>query len=251
MAINKITAPLSTSPSVFATPVINQLAALLNAHYPRAIVHDGNILKGVVLCIGGAMYVADSNTEITGTESNYVKITTSGTSASAAYVSSLPASIAFNGAYSGYYDASNNLYLFDESDAINDGYITKRYFVPAPTFEPPAYTAGDIIIYAAGSLPTRDILPGTKASLTVTRAGTIKITMSYSHGSVYADSYGTIEIRKNGASISTTDTIEDTVTHTVTVTSTCAIGDIFSLYGSPGDNEYIDYVSFTIGSGIV
>lgn len=251
MAIKKITAPLAASPSVFVQPVINQLACFLNAHYPRAVVHSGKIVKGSLFSIGGAMFVADGDTAISGTVSNYIAITASGDTATAAYVSTLPATIAFNGAYSGYYDASGNLYLFDESDAINDGYITTRYYVPVPTFESPAYTAGNIIISAASGLPAHDIIPGEKASLTVTRSGIVTITMSYSHYSIYSGSYGSIEIRKNGTAISTVDTVEDLNTHTTTINTTCAAGDIFVLYGNPGDDEYINYVTFTIGSGIV
>ena len=151
--INKITAPLSTGPSVFAQPVINHLAIFLNTHSQRAVVKNGYVLKGTVLSIGGTMYYADSNTAISGTESNYIKITVSGDTASAEYVSSLPTTIAFNGTYSGYYDGDSNLYLFDESDAINDGYITDRYYTVPPTFESPDYTAGSIIVNSASGLP--------------------------------------------------------------------------------------------------
>jgi hypothetical protein len=142
MAINKITAPLSTSPSVFASPVINQIAALLDTYNRSAIIKDGYILKGSLFCIGGSMYIANSDTAISGTASAYVAITASGSSATASYTANIN-SATWDGSFHNYYDTSGVLYLFDESDAINDGLITTRYYAPTPTGEPNHFTVGN------------------------------------------------------------------------------------------------------------
>jgi|WetSurMetagenome_2_1015567.scaffolds.fasta_scaffold13160_5 hypothetical protein len=142
MAIVKIDAGLATSPSLFAQPVLNQIASLLNSYNKSAIIKDGYVLKGSLFCIGGSMYIANSDTAISGTASAYVAITASGDTATAAYTANIN-SAAWNGSYHNYYDAAEVLYLFDESDAINDGLITTRYYVPTPTGEPNHFTLGD------------------------------------------------------------------------------------------------------------
>lgn len=113
MAINKIAAPLSNSPSVFASPVVNQLLALSMASEKHARIVNGYVRKGSMFCILGDLFVADSDTLISGTESGSVAVifTVSGNEATAAYTTSNDAT--WNGAYQGYYDSSNRLYIYD------------------------------------------------------------------------------------------------------------------------------------------
>jgi hypothetical protein len=114
MAINKITAPLSTSPSVFAAPVINQLAALLADCNHGTRVSGGYVKKGSLWNIGGTMFLADSDTAITGTRSDAttgVMFTVSGDAATVSYGTD---AVTWSGASQGYYDSSSNYYYCGE-----------------------------------------------------------------------------------------------------------------------------------------
>jgi len=114
MAINKITAGLADGPSVFATPVINQLAALLTDCNHRLRVSGGYVKAGSLWNIGGTMFLADSDTVITGTRTantTGVKFTVSGNTATVSYGID---AITWNGLYQGYYDTSGNLYYKGE-----------------------------------------------------------------------------------------------------------------------------------------
>jgi len=96
---------------------------------PILRVVGGNIVKGSVFQIGGAIYYADSDTAITGSASDYVKITPAGATASASYVADL-SGVSWSDEYNGYVDVSGNLYIFDEGLALSAGEISechKRY----------------------------------------------------------------------------------------------------------------------------
>ena len=195
MAINKITAPLSTGPSVFASPVINQLASLLDTYNKSALIIDGNITAGSLFCIGGSMFLADSDTAISGTKSNYVSITVSGDTATASYVSSL-SSVSWNGSYHNYYDANGVLYLFDEGDGINDGYITKRHFVKNPFGGVTKFSSGSIpVAWYCATVSANNTAAVEGMSVLSPRYGIINISYelkregnaSYVHGQVYVD----------------------------------------------------------------
>lgn len=125
MAIVKINAPGST-PAAFLSPVLDWLAALLTtAEMPLRVV--GSVIKkGALFNIGGSLFVADADTSITGVASPYIRITPSGSSATAAFVSSLTG-VSWNASYNGYYDGSGNLYIFDELRALAAGAITTLY----------------------------------------------------------------------------------------------------------------------------
>ena len=84
------------------------------------------ILRGSVIFFAGAWYVADSDTAITGSVTNYVRLTNSAGTVTAAFVSSL-SGVTFNRTWNGWYDSSMRLYLFDEVLAFASG------IVPAPT----------------------------------------------------------------------------------------------------------------------
>ena len=138
MAINKITAPLSTGPSVFAAPVIAQLAALLTLASNVKRASGGYILKGALFNIGGTMYMADSDTAISGTPSDYVAITASGDIATATYATDV-SDVSWNGSYQGCFDTSGVLYIAEDQYGINPVYkkLTSSgiYVVPPNCFE--------------------------------------------------------------------------------------------------------------------
>jgi len=137
MAINKITAGLASAPSVFAQPVLNQLQALAIACGQRKRASGGYILKGSLFNIGGSMYVADADTAITGTKSSYIKITASGKTATAEYVSSV-SGVSWDGAFQGCYDTNKNLYITEEQFGIRPPYEvlsgSGTYTVPPDVF---------------------------------------------------------------------------------------------------------------------
>jgi len=83
---------------------------------------SGNILKGTIIQLGGTVYKATSDTAITGSQSEYVKISKSadGSTATAAYVANLTG-VTWSDTYNGYYDGSGNLYLFNEQIFFRKG----------------------------------------------------------------------------------------------------------------------------------
>ena len=128
MAINKITGPGATPSSISdwagAVDWLNSILPNINI---GTKIYNGYVKNGSLFNIGGSLYLADSDTAITGTESDYVMITPSGSTASASYASSL-SGVTWDDANKGYYDASDNLYIFDEYKAIINGYFTIPHF---------------------------------------------------------------------------------------------------------------------------
>ena len=114
MAINLFTAPLATSPAVFASPVVSELALLVRNIDHQNRFKDGFVRKGAMFNIGGSLFVADSDTAISGTYSGFIKLTVSGTTATASYVSGSP-SVTWDDENNGFYDVSGNYYAFDDS----------------------------------------------------------------------------------------------------------------------------------------
>lgn len=137
MAINKITAGLASGPSAFAQPVLNQLAAMLTVASSTKRASGGYILKGALFNIGGSMFMADSDTAISGTASDYIKLTVSGEIASAAYTADV-SGVSWNGLYQGCFDISGNLYITDEQYGIRPPYEVLSgigtYTVPTNVF---------------------------------------------------------------------------------------------------------------------
>ena len=138
MAIKKITAPLSTGPSVFAAPVIAQLAALLTLASNVKRASGGYILKGALFNIGGTMYMADSDTAINGTPSDYVAITASGDIATATYATDV-SNVSWNGSNQGCFNTSGVLYIAEDQYGIRPIYTkltdSGTYVVPPNCFE--------------------------------------------------------------------------------------------------------------------
>lgn len=187
MAINKITAPLSTSPAVFAAPVVNQLLALSIASEKHARIVNGYILKGAMFCILGDIFVADSDTTISGTESGSiaVRFTVSGNAAIAEYVSSNDAT--WNGAYFGFYDSSDRMYIYDylyAGDFIN-------YLYPVITTE-------------SISLTTTYSNPNGITTRRIQKSGKYRVYFVFqtSHSGTYS-----IVLFKNGVAVGTEKTI--------------------------------------------
>ena len=110
---------MSTGPSVFADPVIAQLAALLTDCNHGTRVSGGYVKSGSLWNIGGSMFLADSDTAITGTRSastTGVKFTVSGDVATVSYGTDTPT---WNASYQGYYDGSGNYYYIGSIKAGN------------------------------------------------------------------------------------------------------------------------------------
>lgn len=139
MAINKLYSP--TDPPTANTDwtrmkaIVDALA--LQNEQPLRVV-GSNVVKGALFYIGGTFYLADSDTAISGTASNYVKITPSGdgSTCSASFVSSLTG-VTWSATYLGYYDSGSpaSFYVFDEGKAFTAGQIsaiknTKNEVVP-------------------------------------------------------------------------------------------------------------------------
>ena len=131
MAINKITAPGSSTPSAFWSGAINELNNLKMFINPGDKIVNGYVKKGFIANIGGVLFSADSDTQISGTEAGSlaVKFTVSGNIATATYVSSLTG-VSWNDTYNGFYDSSNNLYITDyiyAGDCVYSAYPSLGY----------------------------------------------------------------------------------------------------------------------------
>jgi hypothetical protein len=90
------------------------------------IVNGSSIMKGSAVNIGGAWYVATSDTAITGSASEYVKLTVSGSSVTAAFVANLTG-VNWNKEWNGWYNASGEYYIFDEVKAFGAGAISTMH----------------------------------------------------------------------------------------------------------------------------
>lgn len=139
MAINRLLAPTDPPTANADWTRLNALVSALALHQEQPLrIIGSNVVKGALFQIGGTLYLADADTAITGTPSNYVKITPSGdgSTCSASYVSSLTG-VTWSSTYNGYYDSGSpaSLYIFDEGKAYTAGQIasfrnTKNQVVP-------------------------------------------------------------------------------------------------------------------------
>jgi hypothetical protein len=147
MAINRVDYPASTPASLtdWTDNISLHEASFLRTEESQRIDYaNDNVFQGAVFQIGGSVYLADADTAITGTASDYVKITPSGATASAAYVADLTG-VSWNAVYNGWYDGSGNLYVFDEGKAKAAGEITEvhgRYLMQQANGE--IYTGGTV-----------------------------------------------------------------------------------------------------------
>lgn len=125
MAIVQVPFPTTPSPVTGDWAyMVDLIKALGQNNSDPAQVDGSNIPEGAVFVIGGDFYKGTSDTAITGTSSDYVKITLSTLAAS--FVSSL-SGVTWNKTYNGYYDTTGNLYIFDEITAYLNGDISTFY----------------------------------------------------------------------------------------------------------------------------
>lgn len=120
MSINKKTFPTGTAPTGFVQPVINFLQALAidTNHKERKV--GSYIKQGAAFCINGELFIADSDTEITGTKpttTDAVKFTISGDIATPIWATDL-SDISWDGEYQGYYDTARNYYFVQDEGWI-------------------------------------------------------------------------------------------------------------------------------------
>lgn len=118
MAINEVVFPTVPSPVAgdWAKAVSLISKSFQNINDPLQV--DGtNIPQGATFQVGGSIYYGDSDTAITGSSSDYVKLTVSGTTLVPSFVADLTG-VTWNKVWNGYYDVSDNIYLFNETKAI-------------------------------------------------------------------------------------------------------------------------------------
>jgi len=110
------------------TAILAQIASLAKAFTDQEVVNGSTIKSGAVILVGGILYLSGTDTTITGTPSNYVKITPAGASALASFVASL-SGVTWNPDHGGYYDggAPDSLYIFDEALAYQAGAVTELH----------------------------------------------------------------------------------------------------------------------------
>lgn len=83
------------------------------------------IRRGSAVCVGGQWYVTTTDETITGSKTDFVKLTVSGDTLVASFAANL-SGVAWNTQWSGWY-ASGSLYLFDEIKALAGGHISRIY----------------------------------------------------------------------------------------------------------------------------
>lgn len=123
MAIIQITPPESTPQSVGDYQAQNNLtdSRITNESYP---VGSGNtVLKGAKFIIQGSTFIATADTPITGTESLYIKLVVTGTTAAPEYISDLTG-VSWSDVYNGYYNISGEYVFFNEMLAFVTGVIS-------------------------------------------------------------------------------------------------------------------------------
>jgi hypothetical protein len=127
MAINRVQEPANPPTAIGDwTKIIAEMRAVaLGIEMPLRVI-GSNVVKGAVFQIGGTLYLADSDTAISGSASNYVKLTPSGDGSvcTASFVSSLTG-VSWNSTYCGWYDTGSPacFYEFDEGVAKTAGQI--------------------------------------------------------------------------------------------------------------------------------
>jgi len=147
MAINLITAPSAVPAAVADYEQQNALiAALALAAQGAARVVGSNVLKGAVFLVGGALYVAAADTAISGSASDYVKLTITGTTLVPSFVADLTG-VTWSSTWNGYYDAGGNYYEFDEKKALAAALVAvERFHGYQPHGQATFFANGTLII---------------------------------------------------------------------------------------------------------
>jgi hypothetical protein len=254
MALIRVDAPGST-PSGLSdwTNIRAQVSQLLlNLEAPSRIL-GSNVLRGALFNIGGAMYVADADTAISGTASDYVRITPSGATAAAEFVANLTG-VAWNAAYRGYYDASGNLYEFDEMRAILAGALAApsresvgmRYFATDAVRMILGYTgAGEYIIPGCHDPAQRSVYALAKmAEIKCPSAGTFRVKFRQ----VTDEGTSSGRVYKNGEAFGTARTGSGLFSEDLAF----ARGDLVQLFASASASSYVkDFALCGNGFGVL
>ena len=121
MAINEVLFPTVPNPVIGDWALAIELVehAYKNIYNPVQF-SGSNVVVGAVFQVGGHVYHTDGATAITGTSSDYVKLTVTGTTLVPSFVADLTG-VTWNSLWGGYYDGTGNLYIFDEVKAILAG----------------------------------------------------------------------------------------------------------------------------------
>jgi len=239
MAIARVDFPTVPNPVAGDWALLTELVSksFKNINNPLQAI-SGNIPQGSLFQVGDVIYYANADYAITGTSSNYVKLTptVSGDELNAAYVSSLTG-VSWNKIYNGYYDVSGNLYVFDEAKAIYANILAVSYtrLLADPIFN--AVTAKTL------ALSNNANIGGT---LGVTGAanigGTLGVTGAATIGGALAcptinTGLGAFEIGQN---LRTTDTVEF-------ANITKASNPVASVY----TDDFVNYTVYPIGSVVL
>lgn len=124
MAINRVDYPGDLIDQTDWTEIKDLVETrYLDASAQKIEVVSGAVERGSIFQIGAVVYRTDSDETITGTASDYVRIVPAGATATAEYATDL-SGVNWNSLYNGYYDASGNLYVFNEGKALAEGAIT-------------------------------------------------------------------------------------------------------------------------------
>lgn len=121
MAINEVLFPTVPNPVIGDWALAIELVehAYKNIYNPVQF-SGSNVVVGAVFQVGGHVYHTDGATAITGTSSDYVKLTITGTTLVPSFVADLTG-VTWSSLWGGYYDGTGNLYIFDEVKAILAG----------------------------------------------------------------------------------------------------------------------------------
>lgn len=160
MAFTLISAPDSVPTSTADWAKINNVLLTIGmALLSPARISGGNVIRGSVVHFAGAWYVTDSDTAISGTASNYVKLTNTAGTVTASYSANLTG-VSWNKTWNGYYNAGGEYFIFDVMKARGAGLISDTYGL---TFWQPQ-DAGMAKFLGAALSPTNLTLPITNGS---------------------------------------------------------------------------------------
>ena len=227
MAIARVDFPTVPNPVAGDWALLTELVSksFKNINNPLQAI-SGNIPQGSLFQVGDVIYYANADYAITGTSSNYVKLTptVSGDELNAAYVSSLTG-VSWNKIYNGYYDVSGNLYVFDEAKAIYANILAVSYtrLLADPIFN--AVTAKTLALSNNANI-----------------GGTLGVTGAATIGGALAcptinTGLGAFEIGQN---LRTTDTVEF-------ANITKASNPVASVY----TDDFVNYTVYPIGSVVL
>jgi len=233
MAIVKITSALAGSPLLFAAPVINQLSALLTDCNHGYRVSGGYVKQGSLWNLGGAMFMANSDTAITGTRSDAttgIKFTVSGDAATVSYGTD---AVTWIGSQQGFYDAGNNFYYCGG-------------MIPGDL---PLYNGELSLVITAALAP---ITYTKKYAYKISKTGIYRVKIGVT-GSIYGGNprhtgYALIYINDNAVGTELTNTFGTIVYQTKDIF--CEENDEIELYFKSSSDDYYGYTDFSLYANI-